>query len=66
LYNTLKKLGTDATRNQDLGYKNLISKSLGKSTYCFDLTSASDRIPAEMQRHRLNLMFGKHGSLGDI
>jgi hypothetical protein len=66
LYNTLKNLGTDATRNQDLGYKNLVKKSLGKKTYCFDLTSASDRIPAEMQRHRLNLMYGSQYSLGDI
>jgi hypothetical protein len=66
LYNVLKKLGTDATRNQDLGYKNLVKKSLGKKTYCFDLTSASDRIPAEMQRHRLNLMFNKQYNLGNI
>jgi hypothetical protein len=56
LYNTLKRISTDSTANQDLGFKTLVLESLGKDTYCFDLSSASDRIPAEMQEHRLNLM----------
>lgn len=64
LYKTLKSISTDCTANQNLGFKSLISISNTKPTYCFDLSSASDRIPASMQRHRLNLMSGK--KLGDI
>jgi len=63
LYNTLKTISTDCTKDQDRGFKTLISESLGKSTYCFDLSSASDRIPAEMQKTRLNLMLNE--DLGD-
>lgn len=63
LYNTLKSISTDATKDQDWGFKTLIEESNGLETYCFDLTSASDRIPAEMQRKRLDLMSGKN--LGD-
>jgi hypothetical protein len=33
-------------------------ESRGKPTYCFDLTAASDRIPAEMQKYRLEFMGG--------
>jgi hypothetical protein len=62
LYNTLKQISTDCTKDQDKGFKTLVKESLGKPTYCFDLSSASDRIPAEMQVFRLNLM--KEG-LGD-
>jgi hypothetical protein len=31
----------------------------GKNTYCFDLTAASDRLPAEMQKFRLELLGGQ-------
>jgi hypothetical protein len=58
LYNTLKGISTDCTANQSKGFKSLLRDSLHKSTYCFDLTSASDRIPAIMQKHRLKLMGG--------
>jgi hypothetical protein len=60
LYNTLRKISTDATANQDKGFKTLMEESRGKPTYCFDLSSASDRIPAVMQVHRLNLMSGNN------
>ena len=63
LYNTLKQISTDSTKNQDKGFKTLIAESLGKPTFCFDLSSASDRIPAEMQKFRLCAMGGHH--LGD-
>jgi len=59
LYNTLKAISTDSTANQDKGFKSLLSESAGKPTYCFDLSSASDRIPAEMQKFRLELMGGR-------
>jgi len=49
----------DATRNQDEGFKTLIKESNGHPTYCFDLSAASDRIPAIMQKYRLELMSGK-------
>jgi hypothetical protein len=57
LYETLKTFSTDATANQDKGFKTLVEESRGHDTYCFDLSSASDRIPAKMQKHRMRLMF---------
>jgi len=63
LYNTLRSISTDATDNQNKGFQDLIKESVGKETYCFDLTAASDRIPAIMQRHRLDLLGGH--KLGD-
>lgn len=59
LYNTLKSISTDSTANQDKGFKSLLLNSSGKPTYCFDLSSASDRIPAEMQKYRLELLGGQ-------
>jgi hypothetical protein len=56
LYRTLQSISTDATKNQELGFQSLVKESLGYPTYCFDLSSASDRIPALMQKHRLRLM----------
>jgi len=49
----------DATKDQDKGFKTLIEESLGHPTFCFDLSSASDRIPAVMQKYRLELLGGK-------
>lgn len=58
LYNTLKKICTDSTADQDKGFKTLLKESHGRRTYCFDLSAASDRIPAIMQKHRLRLLGG--------
>jgi hypothetical protein len=63
LYNTLKSISTDSTENQDKGFKDLLQDSKGKPTHCFDLSAASDRIPAIMQKTRLELLGGK--KLGD-
>ena len=60
LYRTLQSISTDSTKNQDLGFKSLVKESFGKPTYCFDLSSASDRIPAIMQKTRLSLMTNLH------
>jgi hypothetical protein len=60
LYRTLQSIKTDATSDQDKGFKTLIKESLGHPTYCFDLSSASDRIPAKMQKIRLELMSNLH------
>lgn len=60
LYRTLQSISTDATSNQDLGFSSLIKESIGHPTYCFDLSSASDRIPAKMQKFRLQLMSNLH------
>jgi len=60
LYRTLKSIPTDTTANQNRGFLNLVSNSRGKPTYCFDLSSASDRIPASMQKYRLQLMKDRH------
>lgn len=59
LYHVLKSLSTDTTADQDKGFKDLIKESHGKDTFCFDLSSASDRIPVKLQEHRLDLMAGK-------
>jgi hypothetical protein len=58
LYRTLKGISTDTTANQDKGFQSLLLESEGSETYCFDLSAASDRIPAVMQKHRLRLMGG--------
>lgn len=60
LYRTLQSISTDATSDQDKGFSSLIKESSGHPTYCFDLSSASDRIPAKMQRYRLELMANRH------
>jgi hypothetical protein len=49
----------DCTANQDKGFQTLLKESLGHPTYCFDLQSASDRIPAVMQKYRLELLGGQ-------
>jgi len=59
LYNTLKGISTDCTADQNKGFKTLLHDSLGKPTYCFDLSAASDRIPAFMQKYRLELLGGQ-------
>lgn len=59
LYNTLKSISTDCTANQNRGFTTLLKESCGKPTYCFDLTAASDRIPAFMQKFRLELLGGQ-------
>lgn len=60
LYRTLQSIHTDATADQERGFQSLLKESFGKCTYCFDLSSASDRIPAVMQKHRLELMANRH------
>jgi hypothetical protein len=60
LYRTLQSIHTDATADQERGFQSLLKESAGKCTYCFDLSSASDRIPAFMQKHRLELMANRH------
>jgi hypothetical protein len=58
LYNTLRSISTDSTADQDKGFKSLLEMSDRKSTYCFDLTAASDRLPANLQKFRLELLGG--------
>jgi hypothetical protein len=60
LYRTLQSISTDATSDQDKGFTTLVEESSGSETYCFDLSSASDRIPAVMQKYRLELMANRH------
>jgi len=59
LSRTLGDISTDATKDQDKGFKTLLEESRGHPTYCFDLSAASDRIPAVMQKYRLELMKDK-------
>jgi hypothetical protein len=60
LNRTLQSISTDATADQDKGFTTLIQESMGHPTYCFDLSSASDRIPARLQKYRLQLMANLH------
>jgi hypothetical protein len=59
LYNTLKTISTDCTKDHEAGFKTLLQKSKGHPTYCFDLTSATDLAPARMQMHRMEHLGGK-------
>jgi hypothetical protein len=59
LQRTLGSISTDASQDQDKGFKTLLEDSKNHPTFCFDLSSASDRIPAKLQRHRLQLMKDK-------
>jgi len=58
LYRTLRGISTDTTADQNKGFQSLLKESSGYPTYCFDLSAASDRIPAIMQKHRLRLLGG--------
>jgi hypothetical protein len=54
----LRTISQDATHDQNKGFKTLIRKSKGKPCFCFDLKSASDRIPAFQQKLILSKLFG--------
>jgi hypothetical protein len=59
LMELLFNLSTDATKDQQGGFKRVLRESYNKETYCFDLSGASDRIPLIFQKILLTQIFNK-------
>jgi hypothetical protein len=53
----LKSLPTDGTFNQDKPLDLLLSKDLDSKIYSFDLSAATDRLPMEIQKDILNIIY---------
>lgn len=62
VFDILRTIPQDGTFNQHLPIKNLVKTGSGKF-YCFDLSSATDRLPIDLQVQVLNNLVPK---LGDI
>lgn len=58
LMGILRRLTTDATYDQDKGFARVLRESVGKETFCFDLSGASDRIPVSLQTIIIGEIFG--------
>jgi hypothetical protein len=63
IFEFLKSLETDGTFNQDAPITRLLSLNLSDKFSCFDLSSATDRLPMQLQVDILN---GHEAGLGDI
>jgi uncharacterized protein (DUF2344 family) len=59
LMSILRRMVTDGTYNQEEQTKRLVRLSLGKETFCYDLTKATDRFPVEIQEDVLSHVFTK-------
>jgi hypothetical protein len=57
LFNILKNINEDGTFDQDKPLDILLSKDLNSKIYSFDLTAATDRLPMEIQRDILNIIY---------
>jgi hypothetical protein len=57
LFKILKSLPTDGTFNQDKPLDLLLSKDLDSKIYSFDLSAATDRLPMEIQKDILNIIY---------
>jgi len=58
LTHVLKRLGCDGTHDQDASWERVKTRAQGHQTFCFDLSSASDRIPAFQQARIIGLLTG--------
>jgi hypothetical protein len=56
----LSKIKTDGTYNQDDQAQRIVRESFGHSTYCYDLSNATDRFPITLQIKILSKVFGEH------
>lgn len=54
----LRGMKTDGTYDQDIQVQRIVRESRGHKTYCFDLSSATDRFPIILQEILLEKMFG--------
>jgi hypothetical protein len=66
LSNSLRKLETDGTFNQEAPLSRLIDIAMSTSTgapdqnfSCFDLSAATDRLPISLQTDILSFLIGK-------
>lgn len=58
VYETVKSLPWDATFDQTKAFPSVQAHlKLGKTAYCFDLTSATDRFPFDLQLKLIRFMF---------
>jgi hypothetical protein len=57
LLKILRSLKTDATYDQNEGFRRILKESRGKETFCFDLSGASDRIPIKLQTVMISSLF---------
>jgi hypothetical protein len=62
LFNILKDIPEDGTFDQDKPLDILLSKDLESQIYSFDLSAATDRLPMEIQRDILNIIYS--GNIG--
>jgi len=59
LMDTLKRLSTDGTYSHNrVSLLTMEATRLGKDIYCFDLTAATDRFPALLQKDVISEMLG--------
>jgi hypothetical protein len=61
----LRSFPNDGTHDQNASWERAIARSKGHGTFCYDLSSASDRIPAFQQARIIGLM-GKSQLLGSV
>uniref|UniRef100_A0A2V0RBW5 RdRp n=1 Tax=viral metagenome TaxID=1070528 RepID=A0A2V0RBW5_9ZZZZ len=59
LMEILRSIDCDSTHDQNQGFSKLIKRSNGSPCFCFDLSSATDRIPAFQQELIISVLFGK-------
>ncbi|UBZ25880.1 RNA-dependent RNA polymerase [Fusarium mangiferae mitovirus 1] len=57
LFSILKNIEQDGTFNQDRPLDILLSKDLDSKIHSFDLSAATDRLPMEIQRDILNIIY---------
>lgn len=63
IFDILRKLNQDGTFDQQKPLDNLIAKGItGHKFSSFDLSAATDRIPIDIQRDILNILYPKLGS----
>lgn len=60
IMNILRRMETDGTYSQGKQFERIQLLSSGKHTYCFDLSSATDRFPIAYQEEILKHVYGEH------
>jgi hypothetical protein len=64
LFSILKTIPQDGTFDQDKPLDILLSKDIQSTIYSFDLSAATDRLPMEIQKDILNIIYKNNvGSL---
>jgi len=55
----LRKMETDGTYDQENQFRRITKLTQGKGVYCFDLSSATDRFPVQLQTILMAKVFGR-------